>query len=302
MTKEKKWKIVEGVVEAIELALNRSPGSRVVRNAAVPVRNGSATRQVDVVVEIPAGNRTIRVGIEVKNHKQKLNITHLEQLSCKLRKLELDRQCVVSTSGFTGPAIEEALRVGLELHVLEQNADIQWWLFSTCPVFQNAVEILAHEIDIQVGEEERRLGNQAPIERITIHQPNGACATLKALLLSEGIKALGRPEVRELSDQEVFRITIVPAFPEGTIFKYNEFHFEPPLKMEADYRIHRNVESVALEKYAYEEGVHVFSGHSSLLGQQVSFVSTEQPAGGRHLRMVLSEGRNQQTRLEKKTT
>jgi len=68
-TKKKKWQSLEGVVTAIERSLNTISGTSVVPNAAVPVRGSTKTRQVDVLVEIPTGPRTMRMGVEVRDKR-----------------------------------------------------------------------------------------------------------------------------------------------------------------------------------------------------------------------------------------
>lgn len=115
---KKKWQLLEGVVTAIERSLTELPGTSVVHNAAVPVRNSNRTRQVDVYVSIPVGPRVLRIGVEVRDERPHVDVAEIEQLNAKLSKLDVDRKCVVSASGFTTGARVEADHCGVELRTL----------------------------------------------------------------------------------------------------------------------------------------------------------------------------------------
>lgn len=110
-----KWKVTENVVAAIERSLNAVQGARVIPNASIRERVSGVYRQVDVYVEIPTGPRVLRVGVEVRDKSAPLDLTEVEQLIAKLKKLDIDYGCVVSRAGFTVTAKEEADRNGIEL-------------------------------------------------------------------------------------------------------------------------------------------------------------------------------------------
>src|SRR5262245_42198349 len=99
-----RWRVVENVVAAIQRAIV-GEGWRVIQNAHVKKRGSRRRRQVDVLIEGSCGTR---IGMDVKAERRPLDIEVVEQLCCKLRKLELDRSVIVSTSGFTQAAVEEA--------------------------------------------------------------------------------------------------------------------------------------------------------------------------------------------------
>jgi hypothetical protein len=143
MPTQKKWQVLEGVVTAIERSLNTISGASVVPNAAVPVRGSNKTRQVDVLVVIPTGSRTMRIGVEVKDECAPLDVTKVEQLAAKFAKLELDRGCVVAKSGFTAEAHEEAVRCGVELRTIAEVGVLDWWLPTSIPLVWRRVELIA---------------------------------------------------------------------------------------------------------------------------------------------------------------
>ncbi len=90
------------------------PASRVTRNVVVLERSSGRRRQVDVLVEIPTGQRTFRVGVEVRDESRPLDLTGVEQRCMKLAKLDVDRGCIVSRTGFTKSARGAAVAEGIE--------------------------------------------------------------------------------------------------------------------------------------------------------------------------------------------
>jgi Restriction endonuclease len=112
-----KWRIVENVVAAIERTVRSGEGWKVIQNAGVRKRTSERRRQVDVFLERPGG---ARIGIDVKAERRPLDIEAVEQLCCKLRKLELDFYVIVSTSGFTEQALEEAREEGVLARRLDE--------------------------------------------------------------------------------------------------------------------------------------------------------------------------------------
>ncbi|MBX7135015.1 MAG: restriction endonuclease [Fimbriimonadaceae bacterium] len=123
-----KWQIVENVVAAIEMFYAKtSPSAKIIQKARLPQDDRpEQRREVDVLVVIPAGRRTARIGVDVKNEKAPLDVVVVEQLIGKYSKLRqsLDKYCIVSTSGFTQPALADAARAGVEaLHLTESGVD-----------------------------------------------------------------------------------------------------------------------------------------------------------------------------------
>lgn len=105
-----RWRIAENVVAAVQRSIGASEGWRVTQNVAVKKRGAETRRQVDVLVEHASGRR---IGIDIKAERRPLDIEVVEQLCSKLRKLELDECVIVSASGFTKPALDEAVGAGV---------------------------------------------------------------------------------------------------------------------------------------------------------------------------------------------
>lgn len=117
--KTPKWQIVENVVAAVERVRAVIPGVEVTQKAQIPkAAFPDQTRDVDVLVEIPVQGRKIRLGIEVKNERRPIAEDELGTLVDLKNDLQLDRYCVVSTSGYTSAAHQKAAQNGIELSTL----------------------------------------------------------------------------------------------------------------------------------------------------------------------------------------
>lgn len=118
-----RWAVIENAVAAIQSAHGQSGQWAVTQNAMVLERVSRRRRQVDVYLECPSGPTVFRVAIDVKDEGEPLDIVAVEQLCAKGKKLEIDRYVVVSTSGFAGPARQEAERQGVEVATIEKVSD-----------------------------------------------------------------------------------------------------------------------------------------------------------------------------------
>jgi hypothetical protein len=73
-------------------------------------------RDVDITVDHPIGEIRALKGLEVKKHKDPLDVTHVEQLAMKLGDMpSLTSRQIVSASGYTAAAIKKAAAHDLEL-------------------------------------------------------------------------------------------------------------------------------------------------------------------------------------------
>jgi hypothetical protein len=117
--KTPKWQMVENVVAAIERVRASVPGIEVIQKAQVPkAAFPDETRDVDVLVKVPVQGRVLQLGIEVKDEARRIAEDEFGTLLDIKNDLQLDRYCVVSTSGFTEAARAKAARNGIELTTL----------------------------------------------------------------------------------------------------------------------------------------------------------------------------------------
>ena len=145
--KKRRWKLVENVVTAIESVTNAGlKDLKVTSRAMVPMKSDpTLRREVDVLVEFTAGNRTIRIGVETKNEKYPLDVTKLGGLYEKHQELITDRLVVVSTSGFAKKAAGIYRSKGVELLLLDEVESFRWAELTHMQVFGRLFRILGFQ-------------------------------------------------------------------------------------------------------------------------------------------------------------
>lgn len=130
-----RWQVIENVVAAIERIRTKIPGMVVTQKAQLPrLSDPSDTRDIDVLVEVPTGSRTLRVAVEVKNKRRPLSIDQLGCIVDLKRDVAVNHFCVVSTSGFTRAARTKAAENNIELADLEEFTHSDFWSY---PPFTN---------------------------------------------------------------------------------------------------------------------------------------------------------------------
>ena len=289
-----KWQVVENVVAAIEKVRTKVPGMRLIQKAQVcEKRHGDSTREVDVLIEIPTGDRTLRVGVEVKHEARPIDVVTMEGLSSKKDKLSIDRLCVVSASGFTARAEREAQENGIELATLEEFETSDWWLAAPQQeVHRNQVELI--HVHIACGSEEGAAWNKlggVDLEAVEVSPRSGAATNLKTWLTGFGITALNQNKARALEDQDEFAVRVVTEA-QPLVFRYLGSALPTPDAMVGQFRLHRQVELVDEHRYRTTDGVEAFSARiNDLLGsdRQATFVAVPQPDGSRQLVVALGE-------------
>lgn len=112
-----KWQLVENVVAALERIRSNVPGTRIVPKALLPVlADPQDHREIDVYLEVPVGDRTIQVGVEVKERStRRFDTAQLGSLLDLKKEVGLHYLCVVCTSGFTQAAKRKADRSNVQL-------------------------------------------------------------------------------------------------------------------------------------------------------------------------------------------
>lgn len=123
-----KWQIVENVVAALERVQANVPGTKVEQKALLGcLADPKDTREIDVLVTIPASGRALQIGIDVKNEARALSTESLGTLIEKRDEVGLGTYYVVSTAGFSEPAKRKAARRGVHLLKLEEFVVSDFW-------------------------------------------------------------------------------------------------------------------------------------------------------------------------------
>lgn len=295
----KKWQLLEGVVAAIERSLSAVPGTKVIPNAAVPVRGSRKTRQVDVLVEIPTGPRRIRVGVEVRNKRAPLDVTQVEQLAAKLSKLDLDRGCVVASSGFTTEGRQEAVRYGIELRTVAEIAAPNWWLPTSFQFRRRRVECFYWRLNYppdQLDQVRKALAGSSKDLYLVI--PTEKPKLLRSVVAAQGRAAVdNHSELQDLRDQDEFKLTIEMRLPEGSLLRCPSGQLPIPVTISAAYRFHHQIEQVPISAYEMGDSINAFSGVSAIDNKQLTVIFKPQNHGKRRIFVSFTDAAPKRTRI-----
>jgi hypothetical protein len=282
-----KWKVVENVVAAIESSLASVPGTKVVRNALVPTRIGGQPRQVDVYIEIPTGPRSLRVAIEVRDKTRVLSIEQVEQLCSKLRGLDIDSGCIVTTVGVSKTALAHAEAMGIEIKTVAQVAMPEWWSAADLHVHAQQVELLDHKVNFSSGTDAQFVAEKAAgakLQDIQMIRPGLESRSLWEVITGEGTKALDHPAFAELKNGEVFNLQVsMSGLPEGTHLRFGDLSLPMFNGFLATYRLHQKDETVPVSVFKHGQNLTAFTGAIPSLKRQLTLLVEECVDGSRRM-------------------
>ncbi len=101
---------LEKLVALIEKAIADNPETAVVESPKMlPDKSaGGISREFDVVITVSQGPRNLMVGIECKDWKKPVDLPKVDGFINKTRDCGIDRAVMVSSRGFSGPALAKA--------------------------------------------------------------------------------------------------------------------------------------------------------------------------------------------------
>lgn len=290
--------MVENVVTAIERSLMQIPGAKVVPNASLPEKASKDFRQVDVYLEIPAGPRELRVGIEVSDKSRKLTKPQVEQLITKLKALDIDQGCIVSRSGFAKEAIELAGREGVDLKTIQEIERPRWGaehitfdLTETEPLradFCFAESSLAEAMQLLDGEN---------LVQVELEFPDGRKLTMGQAVVSQGPRVVGLPEFAHVKDGDIFNVRI---YFKDARFTCGKGLLPPPEYIFATYRMKRRTELVPTAAYEHSDGVTALTAASSIFGKQVTMIAQPHDNDTHTLMIAMAEPTPKKSKLTKR--
>jgi len=112
-----KWKLIELATTFVEQSLEASASNVTVEHdARIPDRGSGALRQVDVAVRYSLGGRSYLRTVEVQNRGRKIGSSFVDSIVTKADRIGAHRTTVVSTHGFTKPALQ---RIAEQPHLLD---------------------------------------------------------------------------------------------------------------------------------------------------------------------------------------
>jgi hypothetical protein len=100
--------------------------AEVTESALLKDRVTGQDREVDILIEVDVGPRTLRVGIECTATGRPAGSTWVEGMHSKHLHLPIDKSVLVSRSGFSSPALEKAASWGIETLTFEEASDASW--------------------------------------------------------------------------------------------------------------------------------------------------------------------------------
>jgi hypothetical protein len=113
-------------------------------------------REIDVLIVMPLGHRTVTIGIECRDHGRKADVTWLEQLKTKFESLPIDKRVAVSRSGFTKGAQAKATAWHIQAMSLGQAFAVSWSArlqnLTALEVRGQNFEILSFSMEIEMPE------------------------------------------------------------------------------------------------------------------------------------------------------
>lgn len=279
-----RWRVIENVVAAMERSFVGVDGAHVTGNVQIPELVTGMPRQVDVLIEVPTGDRVLRIAVEVRDRATPADVPDVEQLVEKLGKLAVDRRCIVSRSGFTANAAEAAWLKGIETRTIAEVERPEWWQAEHFNVQTQSLELLHAQVDFADSDDRARAldvlsGTDAT--SIVVADEHGEFTPLLGVLRGAMQEALSNGGDIADGQTTTFTLDLHPladrrwAAPNGDI--------PAPARAICVVRVHVEVEPVAMTAFEGPGGVIAFAGVSATMGRQVTIVAIEGPDGGRRL-------------------
>jgi hypothetical protein len=98
-------------------------GAKITESALVPVPGLGGVREIDILMESECGSYHIKMAIEAKDHRRKLDNTDIDEIIGKYRGvagIPVDKIVIVSHRGFNNRAIARAKMENIELMTLAE--------------------------------------------------------------------------------------------------------------------------------------------------------------------------------------
>jgi len=135
------------------------------RNTFLPDRTTGQPRQVDVLIEIEAKGHPLRLVIDAKYRRGKINVRHVEEVIALAEAVGANKCVLVAANGWTKPAERKAAMSGTDLILLDIDEALdlvvedKWEL---CPVCEQDCIVLDHYGTLQLpdGSESVHLAGQ----------------------------------------------------------------------------------------------------------------------------------------------
>lgn len=134
----------------------------------LPGKDGN--RQIDILIEGSIGPSSIRMIVECKDYKGKLNVTKVDELHSKMQDVNANVAVLVSAKGFSGTAIRKAKRLGIKLCTAHEALSDNWAIKLDLPII---VKEITPELNVNYSvhlEKGQSFTNDLMINDVSIFQ------------------------------------------------------------------------------------------------------------------------------------
>lgn len=140
------------MLERIITAIEKSLGSQgeIVPNYWAKDKDSGRKRQIDIAVFIKDSYRDFFCMIEVRDWKNPIGSSYVDQIIKKKDSVNADKAIIVSASGFYKPAIDKAKKYSIGTLIFEELDKVNWfeWLGCDHVTFFNHIFTNINKIDI----------------------------------------------------------------------------------------------------------------------------------------------------------
>lgn len=134
MTKESRE--FEEIASAIKQALEPRPDIKIVPHARVNDTVTGRMRDIDILLEATVAGTTLRIGVECRRKKRRVDKPQIEAFVTKLKDCRIDKGVFVSSSGFAKEALTAAKHHNLVCCHLTKVNELPWIQVFFCRVRQ----------------------------------------------------------------------------------------------------------------------------------------------------------------------
>lgn len=239
----------------------------------------------------------LRPGREVRDHGRPLDVEDIEGVIGKLEKLDVDRRRIVGRSGLTPHALAAAEAARLEVGSLAEVARPDWWEPESFVYVNKVFDVVSMQLGFRPEDEAAALQHVTgtPTTEILVAGPDGTRPLYDIIrdtvLANEGHRT-------DLEPGKVYTLPITLSI-DGAELVCRTGRLPLPAVVNAGYRIELQHEEIELTSLATFSGVHAFSGLSTSLKKQVTFVATEGPEGGRQISVRFEDPHPPKVQVEK---
>lgn len=122
----RKGKDFENLIHAIENAWLESDDVQVESPKFVKDKTTGQMREFDVLITVKTRDYTNRIGIECRQRASKVASPEVEAFRTKCIDTDINKGIIVSSKGFSAPALKKAEAHNIECHVFEEALSANW--------------------------------------------------------------------------------------------------------------------------------------------------------------------------------